>query len=132
MAFGFRGRAVADRSMSVRQTKVYIAAPYSKGIPDEIFVRVIEAAERLSELGYVPFIPHTMTFMWALRYQHPVHFWYAFDLHWLEDCHALLRLPGESRGADAEAARAEQLGLPVFHSLADLHHGIPPRRTVVA
>lgn len=106
--------------MSTRPTRIYIAAPYSKGVPDEIMVRVIDAAEQLAAAGYVPFIPHTLTFMWALRYQHPVDFWYAFDLHWLDACDAVLRLPGESRGADAEARHAADRGMHVYTSIETL------------
>ncbi len=109
----------------IRQTRVYVAGPYSKGIPDETFVRVIDAAERLAQLGFVPFIPHTMTFLWAVRHQHPVEFWYAFDLHWLEQCHAMLRMPGDSRGADAEAAHAIRHGIPVFETIEALAAAVP-------
>lgn len=35
----------------------------------------------------------------------------------LERCDAVLRLPGESRGADADVARARSRGLPVFDSI---------------
>ena len=97
-----------------RPLRVYVAGPYSKGVPDETFVRVIDAAERLSDAGYVPFVPHTMTFMWAIRHQRPVDFWYDFDLRWLEVCDAIVRLPGESKGADAEVAHAVALKMPVY------------------
>lgn len=120
------GAAVTTKTQ--RPTRVYIAAPYSRGIPDEIFVRVIDAAEQLAAAGYIPFIPHTMTFMWALRYQHPVEFWYAFDLHWLETCDALVRLVGESRGADAEVLHAQKIGVDVYMSLADLLLDLPATR----
>lgn len=39
-------------------------------------------------------------------------------LQWLERCDAIIRLPGDSSGADAEVRRAEQLKLPVFPSVA--------------
>lgn len=100
--------------------RVYIAAPYSKGIPDETMVRVIDAAELLTKMGVIPFIPHTMTFLWAVRYQHDVQFWYQFDLEWLDVCDALVRLPGESRGADQEVAYAKGRGMPVFYSVLEL------------
>ena len=41
----------------------------------------------------------------------------------LEHCDAVLRLPGESTGADADVALAVRRGLPVYDRLAD----IPPR-----
>ena len=47
-------------------------------------------------------------------YQYPV----AARL--LERCDAVLRIPGESRGADLDVARARELGLTIFESVDDL------------
>jgi hypothetical protein len=47
-------------------------------------------------------------------YQYPV----AHRL--LECCDAVLRIPGKSRGADLDVARALQLGLPVYRALSEL------------
>jgi len=47
-------------------------------------------------------------------YQYPV----AHRL--LECCDAVLRIPGESRGADLDVARAIQLGLPVYRAASEL------------
>jgi hypothetical protein len=38
----------------------------------------------------------------------------------LQRCDAVLRLPGESRGADRDVAIAEARGIPVFTSLAEV------------
>jgi hypothetical protein len=101
--------------------RVYIAAPYSRGIPDETMARVIDAADQLRHAGHVPFIPHTMTFLWAVRHQHPVDYWYAFDIEWLKQCEAIVRLPGPSTGADEEVRIArDELHLPVYNSVAEL------------
>jgi hypothetical protein len=51
-------------------------------------------------------------------YQYPV----AHRL--LECCDVVLRIPGESRGADLDVARARELGLPVYTDLSEL----PQRR----
>ena len=51
---------------------------------------------------------------------HEIDYWYKYDLEWLEQCDAVFRLPGESSGADNEVARAQELGLPIFYSFADL------------
>ena len=42
----------------------------------------------------------------------------------LKRCDAVLRLPGASRGADRDVARAQALGLPVYHHIDEL----PTRR----
>jgi hypothetical protein len=39
---------------------------------------------------------------------------------WQTKCDALLRLPGESIGADIEVAFARQIGQPVFYSVSEL------------
>lgn len=38
----------------------------------------------------------------------------------LSRCDAVLRIPGDSRGADAECALAREWGIPVYTSVADL------------
>lgn len=55
------------------------------------------------------------------NYQYPV----AHRL--LECCDAVLRIPGESRGADLDVARAVQLSLPLYRDLSEL-----PRRAHAA
>lgn len=48
------------------------------------------------------------------RYQYPV----AHRL--LERCDAVLRIPGESKGADLDVRRARQLGLRIFFDLREI------------
>ena len=48
------------------------------------------------------------------QYQYPV----AHRL--LESCDAVLRIPGESQGADMDVARARELGLLVCHDVREL------------
>jgi hypothetical protein len=38
----------------------------------------------------------------------------------LQHCTAVLRLPGESRGADQDVAIAKERGLPIYHRLEDV------------
>ena len=38
----------------------------------------------------------------------------------LQHCDAVLRLPGESRGADQDVAIAQERGLPIFHQVEDV------------
>jgi hypothetical protein len=46
--------------------------------------------------------------------------WLGIDLPWVARSDAVLRLPGESRGADAEVAEAERNGIPVFYAVEDV------------
>ncbi|MFI2103529.1 DUF4406 domain-containing protein [Isoptericola sp. NPDC019693] len=46
----------------------------------------------------------------------------------LEHCDAVLRLPGESTGADQDVAIAESLGLPVYRDIAEIPRGVEAAR----
>jgi hypothetical protein len=99
--------------------KIYIAGPYTKG---DVAVNVraaILAADYLRAMGHTPFIPH-LTHFWHLVSPHEIDYWYRYDLEWLESCDAVLRLPGESVGADREVERARELGLPVYLGLGSV------------
>lgn len=98
---------------------VYVAGPYTKGDVAVNVKNAIVAGDNLRALGFTPFIPH-LTHFWHLVQAHNIEYWYAYDMEWLEKCDAVFRLPGESKGADAEEARARELGIPVFTSFAEL------------
>lgn len=79
------------------------------------------------DLGYAPFVPHYSYFVdmasthGAGRYEQ----WIALDLSYISICHALLRLPGPSGGADREVAFAREIGVPVFESVEALQAAVP-------
>jgi hypothetical protein len=98
--------------------RVYVAGPYTKGDVAVNVANAIDAGTTIAEAGHFPFIPH-LTHFWHYRSEHPYEFWIAQDLEWLKVCDAVVRLPGESSGADGEVAVAQKRGTPVFHSLAD-------------
>lgn len=103
----------------MKPVRIYVAGPYSKG---DVVVNVREAilaGNTLRALGYAPFIPHLSMF-WHLQIPHPIEYWYAYDLEWLEVCDAVFRLPGESAGADREVERAKELGLPIYTSWMEI------------
>lgn len=102
--------------------KIYIAGPYSKPDPVLNTRNAILAAEEIVKLGHIPFIPH-LTLLWQVVAPHDLEFWYAQDSVWLRFCNALLRLPGDSAGADKEEALARSLGLPVYYSTDDIIPG---------
>jgi hypothetical protein len=99
--------------------KVYVAGPYTKG---DVVINVrnaIDAGEELTRLGFVAYIPH-LTLFWHLVHPHGPDFWYEYDFHWLDFCDCLLRIPGESVGADKEMARMINQGKPVFLDIESL------------
>ena len=98
--------------------RIYVAGPYTKG-DVAVNVRVaIAAGNALAEAGALPFIPH-LTHFWHLCCPHNWQFWLGYDLEWLRLCDAVLRLPGESTGADLEVMEAERLGKPVLCSVGE-------------
>lgn len=99
--------------------KVYVAGPYTKGDVALNVRAALTAGEHLSEAGFVPYVPHLSHF-WHLVHPHPVDFWYQYDMHWLECCDCLLRIPGDSHGADEEMRRMMELERPCFLDIESL------------
>lgn len=104
--------------------RVYIAGPYTQG-DTAINVRTaLGAAQELLLAGWAPYVPH-LTHFWHLVYPGPYEHWAALGIVWLEVADALVRLPGESPGADREVAFARDHGIPVYDSVAALILGSP-------
>lgn len=96
--------------------KVYIAGPYTEGDVALNVRKAIVAGDAVYKAGHHPFIPH-LTHFWHMVCPGPYEQWLAIDLEWLPTCQALVRLPGDSSGADKEEAVAEKLGIPVYYGL---------------
>lgn len=99
--------------------KIYVAGPYTKGDVARNVARAIEMGNELWRLGFVPFVPH-LTHFWHFYGRKDYREWLWYDQQWLLVCDAVLRIPGESSGADEETAKAVEVGIPVFQSVADL------------
>jgi hypothetical protein len=99
--------------------KIYIAGPYSKGDTAQNVRDAIYAGNYVAHLGHTVFIPH-LTHFWHLVLPNDYEFWMAQDDAWLRVCDAVLRLEGESSGADREVMVAESLGLPIYYSVFDV------------
>jgi len=103
----------------MKRLRVYIASPYSKPDPCINTREAIDAANHLLGGGLIPFVPHLAHF-WHTVTPKPYEEWLAYDDAWIDVCDAMLRLPGESSGADRETAKAKALGIPVFETFKDL------------
>lgn len=99
---------------------VYIASPYTKGDVACNIHRAILTADLLIEMGHTPYVP-VLTHFWHLVIPHPWEFWIEYDLKLLPMFDCVLRIPGESEGADREVAQAKNLGIPVYYSLEELN-----------
>jgi len=100
--------------------KVYIASPYTKG---DVAVNVktqIDAVDRLMNKGFAPFAPLYSHFQ-HIVHPRPWNEWLEVDLEWVKVCDCVLRLSGDSDGADEEVRVAKSLGIPIFYSFEDLY-----------
>jgi hypothetical protein len=101
------------------KTRVYIAGPMSKGDRVANLADAMRAMRYLMEAGYAPLMPQ-LTFFLEPFMQASHADWLSIDIPWLSVAQAVLRLPGESVGADDEVCRAGVIGIPVFYSLESL------------
>jgi nucleoside 2-deoxyribosyltransferase len=99
---------------------VYIAGPLgSRPAWPANIQRAIDAAQLVINAGHAPVVPHLLTHL-DLDIERTYETWMRLDLATLAKCDAVLRIPGDSPGADREVAEAQRLGIPVVHSVADL------------
>lgn len=92
---------------------VYLSGPITLGEPEHNFRQAANAQERLMRAGYSVINP-MLTMAHPRDKQIPHALWIANDLPIIERCDAVIRLPGESVGAEAECAHAAKCGVPVF------------------
>jgi hypothetical protein len=100
----------------VAEISIYIAGPYTGAVGENVHT-AIRAFHDLSDMGFVPFCPH-LSLLAELHRPRNYEFWLDQCLYWVTKCDGLYRLPGDSPGADREVAKADELGIPVFHN----HH----------
>jgi hypothetical protein len=110
-----------------RPPRVYVSGPYTRPNPSHNVRRAVDAADRLWAAGLVPFVPH-LSQLWDTLTPRPWADWIAYDLHWVAACDALVRLPGDSAGADLEAEEARRLGIPVYGSVEAAVAALAPPR----
>jgi hypothetical protein len=112
--------------------RVYIAGPISKGDLLHNIDQATAAFVELAKAGLAPFCPHWSAYskpatragngsVWCYatvsgndEMKHAD--WLGVDLAWVDVADAVLRLPGESAGADQETERATARGIPVFQT----------------
>ncbi|PRZ04462.1 hypothetical protein BCE75_11057 [Isoptericola sp. CG 20/1183] len=119
-----------------RPLLILIAGPYRSGTAGDPVAmeanlrRLEEAAWPLFEAGHVPMIGEWVALPVLHSAGATVHDDLAAEVLYptaqrlLQHCDAVLRLPGESSGADQDVAIARSRGLPVYEDVADV-----PRRT---
>jgi len=102
-----------------KKITVYIASPYTVGDTAlNVKAQMITADELMNE-GLIPFVPLYSHFQ-HMMYPRPYEEWLDMDKQWVLRCDCLLRLEGESKGADIEVAFALEHGIHVFHSIEEI------------
>lgn len=99
--------------------RIYVAGPYTKGDVALNVRNAFAAANQLADRGFAPFVPHS-THFWHMLFPRPYESWLELDNEFLRFCQAVLRLPGESSGADKEVELAAKLGIPVFREIEEV------------
>jgi hypothetical protein len=118
--------------MTDRPLLILIAGPYRSGTGDDPaqmaanLARLEAAAWPIFAAGHIPIIGEWVALP-VLRSAGATVFdaladqvMYPTAQRLLGHCDAVLRLPGESAGADQDVALAQQRGLPVYYRLEDV------------
>lgn len=100
-------------------TRVYIASAYTKG---DCAANVRSSLDAFAQLLKLGFAPHSPLLSHFVQITHPFDYetWMKLDMHWLAHCDAVLRLPGESAGAERELQEARKLKIPIFRDIETL------------
>jgi len=116
--------------MTRLRIRVYLAGPISLGDPDDNVRRAAAVGLALLAAGFAPLIPQLTHLIAPDDVRGTVGYerWLESDLSFITVCDAVLRLPGESLGADRETRWAESLGIPVFTSTEALKAHFAGRR----
>lgn len=99
--------------------RVYISGPITKGNRTENFAKAAHVQAALIGAGYATLNP-MLTMMHPEAWTIPHNAWMENDLPWVEAANAVLRLPGESVGAELECEHARKHGIPIFDNIDDL------------
>lgn len=109
--------------------RVYVAGPISTGDLQHNIDQARKAGLELIAEGFAPLVPQLTCFMGGdtpsivvsgtsnCGVDHSV--WLDVDLPWVGIADLVLRLPGESKGADMEVAHAIKMGVPVVYSVQE-------------
>lgn len=108
------------------RTKVYISGPITIGDRNHNFYQAATAEKNLMLAGYAPLNPMrsiTLPFAWESCMPHSL--WLECDVPWVVSSDVVLRLPGESAGADREVQIARRANIPIVYSEEELFELFP-------
>jgi nucleoside 2-deoxyribosyltransferase len=108
-----------------RPPLIYVSGPLTTGDTIANIRHAIHAGAVLIERGYAVIVPHEKALGMELLYPQSYDEWLAYDFRCILTCDAVLRIPGASKGGDAEVAFARERGIPVYYSFDTLVAGMP-------
>lgn len=112
--------------------KVYISGPITNGgtalesETEDYVKQAIELAQELLDAGFAVHCPH-LTWYWEKHVGTGINThenWLSNDYPWVLASDAVLRMHGDSTGADKEVELATRAGIPVFTSVESLREGL--------
>ncbi len=104
----------------MKRKLVYIASPYTVGNKLDNVNKSFDVAIELIKRGFAPYAPLYSHYL-EERNNFPYETWMDLDMVWLMKCDCVLRLPGESKGADTEVKFALACGvIPVYYSIDEI------------
>jgi len=98
---------------------IFIAGPYGKraGAEPAVIEKnidvVCKVGQWVAELGDVPVIPHLWHRLVTGSFMNE-EMWLNLSVELMLQCGGVIRLPGDSKGADAEVGVAQKAGVPVM------------------
>lgn len=99
--------------------KVYISSAYTLGDVARNVRRQIDVAEVLYDEGFLPYQP-LLSHFHQMVYPHQYNDWLRITREWLLVCDCVLRLDGDSYGADKEVEIAKKYKIPVFNEVSQI------------
>ena len=93
---------------------IYIACPYTIGDVAQNVKRASHLFQYIADTGFMPFNPLLSHFQ-HMMFPREYNWWLEYDLQIIKRCDAMVRIIGESKGADQEEKFAGENGIPVHH-----------------
>lgn len=101
--------------------RIYISGPITKGDQRQNVANASEVFKELAAMGLAPLCPHWSWFGQEYDGVQLTHEqWMRIDKAWVEKADAILRIPGESDGADQEVAHADDHYVKVLHTMSEV------------
>lgn len=98
--------------------RIYISGPYTSPDPVANTARAMAVWHRLRDEGLHPICPH-LTMLLHMHKQRDWEFWLTYDEEEIDFCDYVIRLPGDSKGADREVEYAKGRGIGVIYGHTD-------------